>query len=387
MLQQKKSILPKLWLLAAMVCTLQARSQALQGAFTIKGHIVHLPEAKTVLLQYSQGNKRIYDSVTIVNGSFSFAGTLEEPALAMLTVRKLVPDTLKPFEFTYKNTFYFYLAPGLSAINATDSLRNAECTTTSPYVQHYNSFISGVHSFREKNIDPVMTAIRASKADTAATKLLRMQLDSISNLEREVSYRSFIKTHLSSPVGLLAFSRYAGYVMNDSLEALYLQLAPAIRALPSAQVFAGMFEKMHAVAIGKTAPDFSLPDTKGKQVKLSAFKGKYVLLDFWASWCVPCRMENPAVVAAYKTYSGKNFEVLGVSLDKENGREAWLKAIEKDGLVWTNVWDLKQQKDSPCIQYGITAIPRNFLIDPAGKIIAANLHGAELGKKLQELLP
>jgi len=136
--------------------------------------------------------------------------------------------------------------------------------------------------------------------------------------------------------------------------------------------------------VGKEAPELSLPGINGKEIKLSSMKGKYVLVDFWASWCAPCRRENPNLVQAYNKYKDKNFTVLGVSLDKE--KTEWLNAIQKDELAWTHVSDLKQWNSKAVSVYNFNSIPFNVLVDPSGKIIAQGLRGEELNAKLEELI-
>ncbi|MRG46076.1 redoxin domain-containing protein [Chitinophaga sp. SYP-B3965] len=197
----------------------------------------------------------------------------------------------------------------------------------------------------------------------------------------------FIKTHLKAQASLFLLM---GELRSRLSEEEFAQQFNSLDASVKNSKFGKKIgEQVVANTSAKGAPgikakDFEQEDPNGKMVKLSSFRGKYVLLDFWASWCGPCRVENPHVVAAYHKFKNKNFTVLGVSLDK-NKRD-WIDAIEKDKLVWTQVSDLQFWSNAAAALYGIRSIPQNYLIDPSGNIIAKDLRGGALERKLAEVL-
>lgn len=195
----------------------------------------------------------------------------------------------------------------------------------------------------------------------------------------------FVEKHPSSFVSPIAIIRILQSSGNAAVsDKLYKSLSDNVKKSSLGQYVDQQLAVAKINPIGSEVADFSQTDTAGNTVKISSFRGKYVLIDFWASWCRPCRMENPNVVAAFKKYHGKNFTILGVSLDQ--AKQAWLNAIQMDGLTWTQVSDLKGWGNEVAGLFHVTSIPQNLLIGPDGKIVAKNLRGEALEQKLNELL-
>jgi thiol-disulfide isomerase/thioredoxin len=213
---------------------------------------------------------------------------------------------------------------------------------------------------------------------------MRAQLQYIEEKSRQFD-RDYIRAHPASIIAANLLSIYTSTWGRDTTEALYQRMSSEIKKTRQGQEISDYIALNKNIKIGDHFADFEQPDPTGKKIRLSSLKGKYILIDFWASWCGPCRAENPALLETYQAYKDKGFIILGVSLD--DNKTYWLNALKQDKLEWENVSDLRGDKNRAALIYGITGIPDNFLIDDKGTIIARNLHGEKLKEKLRELIP
>jgi len=359
-----------------------------QKGFTISGDVSKVKDliAKVYLNYYADG-KSTMDSAEVKEGKFSFTGTLADPVMGSLRAKyQEVPGAKSMKAISYNRDIkQVFLENSKIKIASVDSFANATIKGS----KSHTAYVSWTDLTKEETAQSAALNKEYSefykKKDQAGMDKIDAAFDKLTE-QKNIKNKQYLKDNASSPIAMFVLKQYAGYDINaDDVEPMFLALPEQLRASPAGKDMTEKLETAKKAGVGKMAMDFTQNDTLGIPVSLSSFRGKYVLIDFWASWCGPCRQENPNVVKAFNAYNNKGFTVLGVSLDQPTAKDKWMKAIHDDKLTWTQVSDLKYWKNDVAVQYGIQAIPQNFLIDPQGKIVGKNLRGEALNKKLAEL--
>ncbi|WP_143305985.1 TlpA disulfide reductase family protein [Chitinophaga vietnamensis] len=351
-----------LGLLAAAACKTGGSGQA-----SITADIAGLKDSIVHIMVPVADSART-DSARVTNGHFTWTGQIGEP-------QKIYIGT---------SSRYIELYMGDDAVKIKgniDSIEQLQITGSAIQDEHkaYTNAIKDVTN-QEDSIYAHYDELR--KTDSAKSAM-EGKLEALRE-QRHERAAAYIRSHPESPLSVNMLSDMAVMGEYAPLDSLYKSLSPAIQQSATGKRVGSRLEVLKRSAIGQPVINFTQNDVNGKPVKFSDFKGKYVLLDFWASWCGPCRAENPNVLKAYNTFKDKNFIVVGVSLD--DNADKWKAAIAQDGMPWIQLSDLKGWRNEVAHEYGIQAIPFSFLIDPDGIIIAKELRGAKLQEKLASIL-
>ena len=375
----------KTFILVSVLFSISVFAQNKKATLKIEGDIKHIKDSVDwVYVSYVASGKRVTDSSKVENKKYAFVLNIVEPTQASFRISK---SGINKRTTTRKDYATVFLQGGKIKISSIDSFSNVkvkgskvndEFVKLNNQVKPYNEQLEKLYA---------RYAEYRKIKNTVEQKAVEAQIDSLDEKVRNDVYGNYVKTNASSPLALYALQRFAGYDIDAAkVEPLFNQLTQAIQSSEGGIAFQTKIETAKKLDIGKAAIEFTQNDTLGNPVSLTSFKGKYVLLDFWASWCGPCRAENPNVVKAFHQFKDKRFTVFSVSLDRPDDKDRWLKAIHDDNLTWTHVSDLQFWNNAVAKLYGIQSIPANYLLDPQGKIIGKNLRGEDLVKKLQEVL-
>ncbi|MFZ4521640.1 MAG: redoxin domain-containing protein [Bacteroidales bacterium] len=356
---------------AMLAVTLLASCTNNKNQFKITGTVNDTDTGMIYLQKYDADKWVDLDSVKLEKGEFSFTGKVDLPEMWHIAMKQ--NQVLLPV---------FIENAGIEVKIFPDSL---EKSTVKGSASHdiYQQYVT-MNDATNAKMDVVYKEWKKAKEANDTVGMVRN--DSLSNAldaELKKQLQDFAKTNTKTVVSPYLVMRNSWQFELPELEEVVNVMDTGLNASQYMQALKKRVEILKSVSIGQIAPDFEMNDTTGKPVKLSSFKGKYLLLDFWASWCGPCRAENPNVVKAYNAFSKKGFDVLGCSFDQN--REKWMKAVKDDHLTWNHVSDLQYWKNAAGKLYGVNSIPANVLLDKDQKIIGRNLRGEDLMSKLVEI--
>lgn len=356
-----------------------------QSNYTISGKIsgIKIP-ANAYLERVKNEAWKVVDSTEVKNGTFHFKGSLKEPEAVIIRIKRIGVTELNG----YNDQFDFFLENSNIVINATDSIKNAIISGSE--TDRENKQLAALEKPFLNKIDTINKRFSSHNPNAAnetqeARKLAGDSLNSYVASIRTINMR-FVETHLNAFMGLYIFNYFILGPKFDpaGMEPLFHKFSPQLLSSEMGKSIAQKIETAKHGQVGIKVIDFTQNDINGEPFTLTSLRGKYVLIDFWASWCGPCRAENPNVRKAYQALKNKNFEIVSVSLDQSKG--LWLEAINKDSMPWINVCDFKGWKNDAAVLYGVHSVPQNFLIDPKGVIVARDLRGEDLTEKLSVLI-
>lgn len=353
-----------------------------QDGYHITGTIAGVEDGKKVLIQKQNevGMVFVLDSTFVKNETFEFKGVSEDIEIVTLQFEEV--QGFVPFVIENEKITAVIYKDSLNASKISGSYNNDELNR---YNQEVKNLYEAIQKFEMENSQAYTDAKAANDTETMDTLLNELK----TLQQKPIDYNE--KYIAENPKSYIALLLIQG-MLNDpeadygKVKTYFDAMTPELKATKTGKTITETLAKVSILAVGQMAPDFSAPNPDGQIVSLKESLGKITLIDFWASWCGPCRRENPNVVALYNEFHDKGLNIIGVSLDKEGAHDKWVEAIATDNLTWTQVSNLKFWQDPVARLYNIESIPATFLLDENGRIIAKNLRGEELRNKVAELL-